>query len=184
MLRHSKEGFIQGTTAMGVCSRRERSGWNPNTCRVSRDLNQAEGLGLVGRKLLKHQEKGGILTWQVLTLNKMSARYLSSKMGLFGNNKRIAIWNMQPWRATCESTKTKERKLLSKGRGSWWGWGGSNKQRVLHAMLCDRRRAWGLPLQALPMYFKWGFCLLIFSYRITTEGRPGWSDSNGEEWRI
>lgn len=55
----------------------------------------------------------------LLTLNKKSARYFSSKIGLFRNN-RIVTQNRQPQQATCKSTKTKQRKFLYRGEKLGW----------------------------------------------------------------
>ena len=33
----------------------------------------------------------------------------------------IAIWDLQPWQATCESLHSMERTLLKREKGSWKG---------------------------------------------------------------
>ena len=59
---------------------------------------------------------------QLLTLNKQTASYFSSKNGLTQNQQRIATWGLQPWWATCKSHPTRRGEPFYGRKGSWEGY--------------------------------------------------------------
>lgn len=99
----------------------------------------------------------------MVTENKKSGRYFSSKNGFTQKNRKLqsAICNHDELHA----------KRLKQTRGSSFIEGkrklGRPLQRASSVVVCDGRKAWELPLLASLLHFKEGFCLLIFySYQL------------------
>ena len=51
----------------------------------------------------------------LVTLNKQADCYFSSKKEFIRDQQRIAIWDPQPWPATCKFQQQREEKLFPRG---------------------------------------------------------------------
>ena len=112
---------------------------------------------------------------EVLTWNKQTTKYFSSKHRLIWNQQRTAIWGLQPWQPCVGPLITREENSFPEGKGGWEGlvnkefsashWQSpcQEKKRGVCFFSCALLQSEGVRAPPSGFLFNWGFCLLIFN---------------------